>query len=199
MTRRRIAALAFGLTLLGAAAQAQTPTRLRGTIATVEPEALTVTTTAGAQVTVALNEPLTVLAVVEIAMSDIKAGSNVGIASLQQPDGTLRAVEVTLIQPGRPVTQTNSAWDLAPNSRMTNGAVNELVAATDGRTLTVNYGAGEQKIVVPDGTPLVTLMPADRAMLTQGAHIVVFGRKAEDGKLTANGIAVGKDGLTPPM
>ena len=82
---------------------------------------------------------------------------------------------------------------------MTNGAVNELVAATDGRTLTVNYGAGEQKIVVPDGTPLVTLMPADRAMLTQGAHIVVFGRKAEDGKLTANGIAVGKDGLTPPM
>jgi hypothetical protein len=201
MIRHRVAAIALGLSVLGAAAPAQTsaPTRLRGTIAAIAPGALTVATTSGAQVEVALTEPLTVFAVVRIAMSDIKPGSNVGIASLQQADGSLRAVEVTLIPPGRPVNQTNSAWDLAPNSRMTNGAVNELVTATDGRTLTVNYGAGEQKIVVPDNAPVVTLEPADRAMLTPGAHVLVFARKAQDGSFDASRIAVGKDGLTPPM
>ena len=74
-----------------------------------------------------------------------------------------------------------------------------MVTATDGRTLTVNYGAGEQKIVVPNGVPVVTLAPADRAMLAPGAHVIAFALKADDGTLTAGAVAVGKDGLTPPM
>ena len=57
--------------------------------------------------------------------------------------------------PGQPNTPLNTDWDLAPSSRMTNGTVG-TVAVADGRTLTVNYGSGEVKIVVPDDAPVVT-------------------------------------------
>jgi hypothetical protein len=33
----------------------------------------------------------------------------------------------------------------------------------------------------------------------KGAHVILFGTEAEDGKITATRIAVGKNGLVPPM
>jgi hypothetical protein len=39
----------------------------------------------------------------------------------------------------------------------------------------------------------------DPRVLTPGAHVVVFARKADDGALSAGAVAVGKDGVVPPM
>ncbi len=78
---------------------------------------------------------------------------------------------------------------------MTNGTVGTL-AGTDGRTLTVKYEGGEKKLVVPQDVPIAYVEPGKVDQLTKGAKVVVF--PADDGK-SARGVAVGKDGFTPPM
>ncbi len=189
----------LGLILFTGAAAAQTPTRVRGTIDQLSGNVLTVTTKSGDKVAITLADAPRVLAMAKASLADITPGRSVGVASLPQPDGTLRALEVMVLPVGEKITPVNGDWDLAPSSRMTNGAIEGAVAAADGATLTVNYGKGEAKIVVPPGAPIVTPTPGDRAMLTPGAHVVVFARKAENGTFSGGAVAVGKDGLVPPM
>jgi hypothetical protein len=45
----------------------------------------------------------------------------------------------------------------------------------------------------------VTFEPGDRAMVVPGAHLLVTATKQPDGSLTASRVAVGKNGLVPPM
>ena len=40
---------------------------------------------------------------------------------------------------------------------------------------------------------------AARSLLVPGAHVIVTTAQAQDGTLTADRVAVGKNGLTPPM
>ena len=86
-------------------------------------------------------------------------------------------------------------------SAMTNGTVKADAAAADGaRTLTVGYGkdGGTKTVIVPSSAPIVAFEPADKAVLKPGAK--VFAVVAKDGgKTEGKMIAVGKDGLTPPM
>ena len=57
---------------------------------------------------------------------------------------------------------------------------------------------GKQTILVPPTAPIVAFQPADRSAVMTGAH--VFIKASEDGgKTTADFVAVGKEGLTPPM
>ncbi len=74
-----------------------------------------------------------------------------------------------------------------------------LVSDATGETLIVTYQGGKQTILVPEGTPVVTLAPGSRDLLVPGAHVIVFAGKAADGTLTATRILAGKDGLVPPM
>lgn len=78
---------------------------------------------------------------------------------------------------------------------MTNGTVGTLSKA-NGRTLTVKYEGGEKKLVVPEDVPIAYVEPGKKEQLTKGAKVVLF--PADDGK-SARGVAVGKDGFTPPM
>ena len=68
-----------------------------------------------------------------------------------------------------------------------------------GRTLTVSYQGGEKTIVVPENAPVVTYEPGTRELLVAGAHVILMGTQTEDGKISATRIAVGKNGLVPPM
>jgi hypothetical protein len=90
-------------------------------------------------------------------------------------------------------------WDLQPESTMTNATVAAVVSASAGRELTVIYKGESQKIMVPADVPVVTFEPSDRSMLTPGAHVFLTAQRAADGSLTAARVAVGKDGLVPPM
>ena len=82
---------------------------------------------------------------------------------------------------------------------MTNARVTAVVQSTNGRELTLTYKDGAQKIIVPEGTPIVTAQPADRA-LQAGRDRVSGGEKAADGTVTPTGrIQVSKDGVEPPM
>ena len=86
-------------------------------------------------------------------------------------------------------------------SAMTNGTVKADAAAPGGeRTLTVGYGkdGGTKTVVVPPSAPIVAFEPADKAVLKPGAKVFAVVDKAGS-KIDGKMIAVGKDGLTPPM
>ncbi len=90
-------------------------------------------------------------------------------------------------------------WDLQPDSTRTNANVEAMVDTANGRELSLTYKGGAQKILIPEGTPIVAFTPSDKSMLKPGAHVFVVTQAAADGTLTAARVNVGRDGLKPPM
>lgn len=201
MNRRLLLALMGTLSIAGGAmAQTPAPTRIRATIDKLDGNTLSLTTRANAKVSVTLTDDAKVVAASKAQVGDIKPGSFIGSAAVPQPDGSLKALEVTVFPPSMNGTGEGSyGWDLTPTSTMTNGTVGDLVVS-EGRTMTVKYGnGGEKKIVVPDDVPIVSLAPSDRTLLVPGAHVVIAAAKAADGALTASRVTVGANGTVPPM
>jgi hypothetical protein len=196
-----VAVAAAAATLaVGAAAQTAPPTRVRGTIATVEGQNLAVKAREGGTVDIKLADNLSVMGVTKAKLSDIAVGSFVGIAALPQKDGSLKAIEVLIFpEAARGSNEGHYPWDLLPESTMTNATVAEQVASVDGPTLTLKYKDGEKKILVPPEAAIVTFGPGDRALLKQGAGVFLSATKQPDGGLTAARVLVGKDGVMPPM
>jgi len=175
--------------------------RIRGTIEAFDGSLLTVKSREGNEVKVRMTDNATVVSVTNIALSEIKPGSYIGVSALPEPDGTQKALAVHIFpEAQRGVAEGFRPWDLRPNSTMTNATVAETVASTDGQTILVKYKDGEKKVVVPPGTPVVTFVPGEKSELKPGAKIIIFGAtKKDDGTLEANRVNVGRDGITPPM
>ena len=199
---RALAALTV-ISVLGPAAWAQQPptVRIRGTIEAVDGSLLTVKSREGTDMKVRMTDNVAVFGVANIAMSEIKPGSYIGVSAMPEPDGTQKALAVHIFpEAQRGVAEGFRPWDLRPNSTMTNATVAQTVASTDGQTILVKYKDGEKKVVVPPGTPIVTFLVGDKSELKPGAKIIIFGAtKKDDGTLEANRVNVGRDGITPPM
>jgi hypothetical protein len=142
-----------------------------------------------------------VVAIVKATLADIKPGSFVGVTGMPQADGSQRAIEVHIFPEAmRGTGEGHYAWDLRPQSTMTNANVEQAVAGVDGQTLTLKYKDGEKKIVVPPDTAIVTYTPGDKSELKPGVKIfIAAAKKQPDGTLQAPRVNYGKDGLTPPM
>lgn len=180
-------------------AQASTQ-RIRGDVIAIEGQKLQVRSRSGEMVTIDLADPYTVTSVVRIAPEAITPGSFVGTAALPQPDGTERALEVLVFpESGRGSGEGHYAWDLQPGSMMTNATVANIVDIDNARRMTLKYKDGEKVITVPPNVPIVTFEPGSREMLRPGAHVMFSATVRPDGSLTATRVAVGKDGLVPPM
>ncbi len=189
------AAMAVGL------AQAAEAPRVgvRGAITAMEGDAMHVKVNSGEEVIVHLTPATQVRAVTLAKIDEIKPGSYIGSAAMPNADGTLTALEVHVFPPAMAGTgDGHRAFDLKEGSSMTNGTVGDLVVS-NGRTLTVKYKGGEQKIVVPEDVPIVNLEPGDRSLLKPGVKVVMFAAKGADGTITAQAISAGKDGVVPPM
>jgi hypothetical protein len=189
---------------LAVAAMAQAPAaptqRVRGDVVALDGLNLQVRSRSGEALTVKLAETYAVTAVAKIGIDRIVPGVYVGTASMPQPDGSQRALEVLLFPEARRGSgEGHYPWDLQPGSMMTNATVADVVSVDKDRKLTLKYKDGEKTVFVPPDAPIVTFEPGDRAMLVPGAHILVTVTKQPDGTLTAGGVAVGKDGLVPPM
>jgi hypothetical protein len=194
------AALVLGLSVVGSSAFAQAPAapaRLRGTITKADGNDLTVKTRDGKEMAVKLTADTTYAGVYDAKLEDIKPGSFIGTATVPGPDGSMKALEVTVFPPGMHGGEGSYAWDLTPQSSMTNGTVGDL-KVSNGRTMTVKYPTGEKTIFVPTDVPIVTFHQVDRAKLTAGAHVIVTETKAADGTLTATRVQVGENGVIPP-
>jgi hypothetical protein len=195
---------AIALSLLVAAAAVavgqDATTRIRGTIERVEGPVLTIATREGETVEVTLTPDAKVAGMVPADLGDTGPGSYIGSAAVPQPDGRLKAQEVLIFPEAmRGVGEGHRAWDLTPESTMTNATVEAAVSSIDGRVLTLAYKDGKQELLVPPGTPVVTLVPGDASLLEPGSHVFLGASQTGDANFTATRITVGKDGLVPPM
>ncbi len=200
---RLLAASLTFVTVQGTAAWAQQPptVRIRGTIEAVDLPVLSIKSREGADMKVRVTDNVAVFGVARTELSAIKEGSYIGVTAMPEPDGTQKAIAVHIF----PENQRGAAegfrpWDARANSTMTNATVAQTVKGTEGQNILVKYKDGEKKVLVPEGTPVVTFVAGDKSELKPGAKIIIFGAaKKDDGTLEANRVNVGRNGITPPM
>jgi len=173
------------------------PTRIRGTVERLEGQTLLVKTQAGQDLPVTLAPNFTVTGVEKRSLSEIKTGDYIASTSVRGPDGKLRALEVHFLPPG--AGEGQFAWDLAPDSLMTNATVAGVAAAPQGQVLRVTYKGQEAEITVPPDAPVVAFVSGDMSLVKPGAAVFIFGRRTADGAVSATRITLEKDGVKPPM
>lgn len=187
-------------TLYAFAQKAPVPTRVRGTIETVNGDTMQVKSRSGEDVKLHIAPDVNVSGITKISLADIKVGSFVGATTVPGPDGGQNAVEVHVFPESmRGTGEGSRPYDLKPSSTMTNATVSESVVGNDGHTLLVKYKDGEKKVFVADNTPVVTFVPGDKSELKAGAKVIAFMKQLPDGSFETNRVSVGRDGLTPPM
>jgi hypothetical protein len=203
MNRETLGASVVALLLMASVASAQQPqmARVRGTIASVNGEVLTVTGRDGTPMTVKLADNAPVRTVVKMSLADVKQGSFVGITAMPQPDGTQKAVEIHIFpEAARGTGEGHRPWDLMPGSTMTNANVDSEVAISDGKKLVLKYKDGDKTFIVPDNIKVVMFAPGTAADVKPGAKIfIVAAKKLPDGTLEAPGATVSAGGVDPPM
>jgi hypothetical protein len=197
---RWIAAAGLGVLLVGAGASAQEVVRVRGTIETVDGNIYVVKARDGGRVRLTLAANAGVAASVRSALPDIKPGAYIGVAAVPMSDGSQRALEVHIFHESmRGTGEGHRPWDLQPESTMTNATVGQVVAATEGHSVLLQYKDGEKNIVVPPGTVVVTYLPGNLSELKPGATIFVpAAARQSDGTLQAQRVMVGRD-IAPPQ
>jgi hypothetical protein len=194
------AALVAGTLMTAVPAWAADSTHVRGTVESLQGSVLTVKTREGPSEDIKLKDGWKISGLAKATIQDIKSGDFVGITSLRKADGGNGALEVLIFPAALKGTGEGSfAWDLKPNSTMTNGTVADAVKAVDGRTLTVSYHGQSKKISVPEGTPVVTFAQAAKSDLAPGVAVFISADKAPDGSISAGRVVVGRDGVVPPM
>ena len=177
------------------AASAQSNVRVRGTIAAVEGDVLTVKSREGKELQLHLAADVGVSTAKSATLEELK-GKYVGVTALQK-DGRLVAVEVHALPPQ--AAPGHTPWDLQPGSTMTNANLEGVAQVSGGNEITMKYKDGSQRILVPPGTPIVTFVPGSRADLKPGEYIFTSARQEGEAKLLAQRIAVSKDGVRPPQ
>ena len=147
-----------------------------------------------------LGDNARVAGLVKITIADVNIGNYVGVSSMPQADGGLKAVSVHIFPDAqRGVAEGHGPWDNRPGAMMTNANVDTKVAGKDGDTLVLKYKDGEQKVLVGADAVIVRVVPGDKSELVPGAKIWSVARKEADGSFNALAIYVGRNGLTPPM
>jgi Domain of unknown function (DUF5666) len=200
------------------------PEHIRGTVQSLDGQTLTVATSIG-PVSVHVAPVTQIDTLVQSDRQHITDGSFVGVASVTQPDGSQRAVEVHVFPEAMRGTGEGSYdWDLpgigeggskmtngtATASKMTNGTVSSskmtngtVAAKADGSSLTLQYNdgasGGSETITIPPGIPVVAIEPGQPSDLQTGAHVFLIAHRNADGTLTADRVHVGKNGVVPPM
>jgi hypothetical protein len=229
MNQKRILGLAIAAAIVSSAALAATGTaaRVRGTVASDTADSVIVDTYADKPVTVDLTGKTTYLKVEKSNLNRIEKGSFIGTAT-KDIGGTQVALEVVIFPPSmRGTGEGHYAWDKIPdttlsggaqtssamtngnvsavstslptvNSTMTNGDVGASQSQGGITHLVVTYNGGEQDVLVPPTAPIVTFRPGTKALVAKGNDVFIKATQTGSG-LVANTVAVGVDGIRPPM
>ena len=134
-------------------AQAQapqgTPMNIRGTVAKLDGQSLTVKTADGRVAVITLAPNYMVRTSVKKKLTDIHPGDFVGSTSVPGDDGKLHAVEVHFFPANVPIPDSQYAWDLQPGSLMTNAHVTGIAQGAGGsdpvRRLQERHGASDRR------------------------------------------------------
>ena len=205
VTRRTAAFAAAALAFAASMAFAQAPpggppVRVRGTVDKVDGNTVMLKLTNGQDATMKTSDNTRVGGLVKITIADVNIGNYVGVSSMPQTDGSLKAISIHIFPDAqRGVQEGHGPWDNRPGAVMTNASVDTKVAGKDGDTLVLKYKDGEQKVLVGSDAVIVRVVPGDKSELVPGAKIWSVARKEADGSFTPLAIYVGRGGLTPPM
>src|SRR4029077_7533115 len=180
-TKLLLAGALIALLILPAGAQQApqgTPTRIRGTVEKLDGQALTVKSREGQPVTVTLAANVTIGYLVKKSLADIKAGDFVASTSTKGTDGKNHSVELRIFPEAmRGVGEGQYAWDLVPESLMTNATVSGVTGAPHGQILKVTYKGGESELVVGPDTPIFGYGSAGTSPFEPGAGVFFFSFK----------------------
>lgn len=183
--------------LASAAASAQTPMRMRGTIVSVSGNGMAVKSNDGKNVDIQLAEKTVIVFAQPIAISEIKAGDFLGVTSTKRSDGTLSAFDVRRFP--KPSNPGHRPFDGRDDQTMTNATVSATVSSARGHELVLSYEGGSQNVVVAERASITTLVPGERSQLVPGALVSLLAEPDAGGKLTARSIEVRKAGVKPPQ
>jgi hypothetical protein len=179
---------AGALLFVSAAVDAQTATRVRGTVSAFDGKVLAVKTPDGKNANIQVGDKTEIVFTQPIAIGDIKPGDFLGVTSSKGADGSLTAFEIRRFP--KPVNPGHRPFDGRADQTMTNATVSAVVQATKGRELTLTYEGGAEKVVVPEGASISTLVPGERSQLVPGAAVNLTATASADGKLMARRIQV---------
>jgi hypothetical protein len=200
MVPRALAVVSFALACIALPASAADDTvRIRGTIERVEGPVYVVKNRDGAELKLTVTDNPLFVAIAPSTIADIKPGMFVGSAGTMQADGTQKAIEVHIFPESmRGTGEGHYDWDLKPQTKMTNGNVEQTVAGVDGPLLSVKYKDGEKKLVVTPETVVVTYVPGNKDDLKPGTRIfVAAAKKQPDGTVQTPRITYGRNGAGP--
>jgi hypothetical protein len=222
-----LAIAASALVPFAAFAATGTSEHVRGTIESATANSVTLDTYANKPVTLALTGDTKYLKVEKSNLNKVEKGSFIGTAT-KDIGGTQVALEVVIFPPSmRGTGEGHYAWDKIPDttlsggaqtsSSMTNGNVSVVstsvpkvnstmtngdVAASRSQGgvthLVVTYKGGQEDVLVPPTAPIVTYRPGTEALVAKGSDVFVKATQTGSG-LVANTVAVGVDGVRPPM
>ena len=192
--------------------------RVRGVVQSIGPDSLALQTYDGRLVSVPIGANTKFAWVIASNLASLKSGDFVGTATTGSDDA-LRAAELVIFpETMRGSGEGHYGWDVPgvvaaaggggnASSGMTNGTVQQQSGMTNGTvtggagkpgetTLTIAYKGGTAKVLVPVGTPIVRFESTTRSVLAKGQKLFVV--QASDAR-GAKFVAIGKDGVTPPM
>ena len=185
-----------------ARAQAQPAPPLAGVLGKVQSftdSSLDVATPTGV-IHVKVTQPLATYKQIPSDLNHVTSNSYVGVASVQQADGTELAKQVIIFPKELRGAAEGSVLTDAPgattHSRMTNGSVskpavshsrmtNGTVQKGDSSTLVVRYQDGSQTISIPSGVPVV-MVAKEPVTVRAGDTVYAATEKLPDGTLTTN-------------
>jgi hypothetical protein len=186
-------------------------TAVRGRLVSVTDSVLTVSSRNG-DARVEITPPLEVYSRVPAEISQVKENSFIGVTSVPQPDGSLRATEIHIFPEklrgmnegsflmgqqggggaGGAVSGANRMTNgTVTGSTMTNGTVaggrmtNGTVGVQSGGALAIKFHADSQKITVPSDVT-VTAITLTQTSLAPGMNVVIPAKKQPDGTLKSS-------------
>ncbi len=203
--------------------------RVRGTVLSVTDRSMTVQTWDGRTVAVPVAPTTRFVWVVASSLSTLKDGDFVGTATTGPKTALRSLELVIFPESMRGAGEGHYPWDtpgvvasrgggavvssamtngtvesqsamtngtVQAQSAMTNGTVAVSEASSGGRRLTIAYEGGTADVTIPEGTPVVRFEPTERPSLAVGQRVYAV---IPQGTTSAGFVAMGKDGVTPPM
>jgi hypothetical protein len=198
-----IVALA-GLIVVPALAQSPAPqappVRVRGTVEKLDGNQLTVKSRDGQSVAITLADNVGIVYLVKKSMADVKSGDYLASTGIKGTDGKIHAIEVRIFPEAlRGAGEGQYAWDLKPDTVMTNATAGQITKSPDGNVVSVTYKGTTSDYTIDPTTPIFTYAQGDTSLLVPGAAVFVIATKKDDGTLTAARLTAEKDGVKPPM
>jgi hypothetical protein len=137
------------------------------------------------------------------SIHDTTVGGGSGLTKSAMTNGTIKSSSgsgsMTKSSMTNGTVKSGSMGSTMTKSSMTNGTVRSGSGMGGGKKIAVSYDGGKSiDITVPPSAPIVEFEVADKSIVKPG--VTVFTNNAQDGgKLDAKVVAVGKDGVVPPM